>query len=97
MKPELVREVLSKSIVFQKLPGRPFVRLMSKGLVTLETDRWAKHRRLINPAFHVNKLEVGSFNFMMNIRYYIVEYIRSPSYPFRYKQTAYGSIVLLEL
>ncbi|KAG6416838.1 hypothetical protein SASPL_124279 [Salvia splendens] len=57
MKPELVREVLSKSIVFQKLPGRPFVRLMSKGLVTLETDKWAKHRRLINPAFHVNKLE----------------------------------------
>ncbi|XP_047942045.1 cytochrome P450 CYP72A219-like [Salvia hispanica] len=57
MNPELVREVLSKSIVFQKLPGRPFVRLMSKGLVTLETDRWAKHRRLINPAFHVNKLE----------------------------------------
>ncbi|KAL1560582.1 unspecific monooxygenase [Salvia divinorum] len=57
MNPELVREVLSKSNVFQKLPGRPFVRLMSKGLVTLETDRWAKHRRLINPAFHVHKLE----------------------------------------
>ncbi|XP_057792302.1 cytochrome P450 CYP72A219-like [Salvia miltiorrhiza] len=57
MNPESVREVVSKSNVFQKPPGRPFIRLMSKGLVTLETDKWAKHRRLINPAFHVHKLE----------------------------------------
>ncbi|KAL1560583.1 unspecific monooxygenase [Salvia divinorum] len=57
MNTEIVREILSKSNVFHKLPSRPFVRLMSKGLVTLEADRWAKHRRLINPAFHVHKLE----------------------------------------
>ena len=59
MNPENVREVLSKMNVFPKLPGRPFARLMTKGLVTLETDRWAKHRRLLNPAFHLHKLQVG--------------------------------------
>ncbi|KAH6833547.1 cytochrome P450 [Perilla frutescens var. hirtella] len=55
--PEIVREIVSKTYVFQKPPGRPFIRLLARGLASLETDKWAKHRRLINPAFHVEKLK----------------------------------------
>lgn len=56
--PELIREVLLKNFVFQKPPGSPLARLLGRGLVMLETDEWARHRKLINPAFHVQKLKV---------------------------------------
>ncbi|KAH6783079.1 hypothetical protein C2S52_008038 [Perilla frutescens var. hirtella] len=54
--PEMIREIMSKNYVFQK-PSRPFTRMVAKGLVSLETDKWAKHRKLINPAFHIEKLK----------------------------------------
>lgn len=49
---------MSKSYIFQKPSGSPFTRLLARGLASLETDKWAMHRRLINPAFHVEKLKV---------------------------------------
>ncbi|KAH6785468.1 hypothetical protein C2S51_037923 [Perilla frutescens var. frutescens] len=61
--PELIRDVLSKNYIFQKPPGSPLASLLGRGLVMLEADEWAKHRKLINPAFHVQKLKhmVASF------------------------------------
>ncbi|CAN4087297.1 unnamed protein product [Withania somnifera] len=56
--PELIREVLTKSYIYQKPPGNPLTRLAASGLAGYETDKWAKHRRLINPAFHLDKLKV---------------------------------------
>ncbi|NP_001291324.1 cytochrome P450 CYP72A219-like [Sesamum indicum] len=55
--PEMVREILSKSYVFQMPGGNPTSRMLARGIASYETDKWAKHRRLINPAFHVEKLK----------------------------------------
>ncbi|XP_047951483.1 cytochrome P450 CYP72A219-like [Salvia hispanica] len=62
--PEVVREILLKNYIFQKIPGSPLTSFLGKGLVMLETELWAKHRKLINPAFQVQKLKlmVGSFH-----------------------------------
>uniref|UniRef100_F6I4Y7 Cytochrome P450 CYP72A219 n=1 Tax=Vitis vinifera TaxID=29760 RepID=F6I4Y7_VITVI len=58
MEPELIRDVLLKSNVFQKPPPHPLGKLLVSGLVTLEGERWAKRRKIINPAFHLEKLKV---------------------------------------
>ncbi|KAH6780686.1 hypothetical protein C2S52_011923 [Perilla frutescens var. hirtella] len=55
--PEIIREIMLKNYVFQKPPGNPFTRLLAAGLASLNTDKWAKHRKLINPAFHAEKLK----------------------------------------
>ncbi|KAK4487105.1 hypothetical protein RD792_006420 [Penstemon davidsonii] len=57
MDPEIIREVLSKSYIFQKPSANPFGKLLARGVANYETNKWAKHRRLINPAFHVEKLK----------------------------------------
>ncbi|KAI7746121.1 hypothetical protein M8C21_022934 [Ambrosia artemisiifolia] len=56
--PDLIKDVLTKSNEFPKARGNPFLRLITTGIVTLEGDKWAKHRRLINPAFHAEKLKI---------------------------------------
>ncbi|KAL0399682.1 UNVERIFIED_CONTAM: cytochrome [Sesamum radiatum] len=53
---ENVREILSKSNVFQK-PYNPIGHLLARGIASYETNKWAKHRRLLNPAFHIQKVK----------------------------------------
>ncbi|KAJ4806648.1 Cytochrome P450 72A14 [Rhynchospora pubera] len=58
MDPELVREILSiKFGHFEKLKGGLMSRLLANGLLSPDGERWAKHRRILNPAFHVEKLK----------------------------------------
>ncbi|KAI7751116.1 hypothetical protein M8C21_028710 [Ambrosia artemisiifolia] len=57
MDPDLIKDIFMKFNDFQKSKSNPFVLLIATGLVTLEGDQWEKHRKLINPAFHVEKLK----------------------------------------
>lgn len=57
-KPELVREVLSNKFGhFEKLKLGRLQRMLHNGVGSHEGEKWAKHRRIINPAFHLEKLK----------------------------------------
>lgn len=58
MDPELIREVLIKFNEFPKQISNPLVRFLSTGLVSYAGEQWVKHRKLLNPAFHQEKLKV---------------------------------------
>ncbi|KAL8208139.1 hypothetical protein R6Q57_007551 [Mikania cordata] len=56
--PSMIKEVLGNYQDFQKQRGgNPLARMLAKGLVDVEGDQWVKHRKIIDPAFHVEKLK----------------------------------------
>ncbi|EFH59147.1 CYP72A15 [Arabidopsis lyrata subsp. lyrata] len=57
MDPEQIKEVFNKVYDFQKSHTFPLARLIAAGLVSYDGDKWAKHRRIINPAFHLEKIK----------------------------------------
>ncbi|XP_074307306.1 cytochrome P450 72A397-like [Silene latifolia] len=56
-KPEIVREIMMKMYDFPKPILHPLMNKFTRGLVRLEGQEWAQDRKLINPAFHMNKLK----------------------------------------
>lgn len=57
--PDSIKEVLNKYNQFRKpRGGNPLGKLLAAGLLDAEGDRWVKHRKIINPAFHLEKLKV---------------------------------------
>ncbi|KAJ8441256.1 hypothetical protein Cgig2_000629 [Carnegiea gigantea] len=56
--PEVMRQVLMKMYEFQKPTTNPFLQKIATGLVMLEGEQWAYRRKLINPAFHMDKLQL---------------------------------------
>ena len=55
---ESIREIMVKYNLFQKPHFHPLGKYLIQGLVASEGKKWAKHRKIINPAFHLEKLKV---------------------------------------
>ncbi|KAI3747608.1 hypothetical protein L6452_10124 [Arctium lappa] len=68
MEPELIKDVLMNSNDFLKRRHNPLVKFIVPGLVSYDGDKWSKHRRLLNPAFHVHKLKNMSPDFQLSCR-----------------------------
>ncbi|KAK9085345.1 hypothetical protein Sjap_025756 [Stephania japonica] len=57
--PELIRNILSNKFGhFSLIKQNPFTKLLAGGIVSYEGEKWAKHRRIITPAFHLEKLKL---------------------------------------
>ncbi|XP_057463092.1 cytochrome P450 72A397-like [Actinidia eriantha] len=57
MDPELVKEVLSKNFNYKKSRSNPLVKFLANALANHDDKLLAKHRKIINPAFHLEKLK----------------------------------------
>lgn len=56
--PELVREILSNKFGHYGKPKSSRIgKLLADGVVNHEGEKWAKHRRILNPAFHHEKIK----------------------------------------
>ncbi|ESQ48514.1 hypothetical protein EUTSA_v10020533mg [Eutrema salsugineum] len=55
--PEQIKEVFNKVYDFEKAATFPLFRLLAGGLASYKGDKWANHRRIINPAFHLEKIK----------------------------------------
>lgn len=71
MEPNLIKEVLNnKTGDFPKPEINSFSQLFVTGLASYNGDKWAKHRKIVNPAFHVEKLKVIIICFYSFILFY---------------------------
>ncbi|VVA97642.1 unnamed protein product [Arabis nemorensis] len=57
MNPYLIKEVCNKVYDFPKTHPSPLFALITDGLATSDGDKWAKHRKIIHPAFHFEKIK----------------------------------------
>ena len=58
---ELIRDVFTRMNLFKKPKLNYLVEILFSGLVRYEGEKWAKHRKIVNPAFHMEKLKVSHF------------------------------------
>ncbi|KAK4752968.1 hypothetical protein SAY87_021766 [Trapa incisa] len=58
MNPHHVKHIFSKVYDFQKPPSNPLAQMLITGLVSYDGEKWATHRKIINPAFHQLKLQL---------------------------------------
>ncbi|KQK08829.1 cytochrome P450 72A15 isoform X1 [Brachypodium distachyon] len=57
--PDVTKEVMSNKFGhFEKLKFPALSRLLAEGVATYEGEKWVKHRRILNPAFHLEKLKL---------------------------------------
>ncbi|KAJ3698153.1 hypothetical protein LUZ61_001858 [Rhynchospora tenuis] len=54
-----VKQILSnRTGIYPKVDPHPLSVLLGKGLVLSNGDQWARHRQVVNPAFHMDKLKM---------------------------------------
>ncbi|GAB2210537.1 hypothetical protein Drorol1_Dr00015804 [Drosera rotundifolia] len=58
--PDLIREIFtSKSEFYEKIEAHPLVKqLEGDGLISLKGEKWAHHRKIITPTFHMENLKL---------------------------------------
>ncbi|CAN7128016.1 cytochrome P450 734A1 [Brassica rapa] len=57
--PDLIREIFSKSEFYEKNEAHPLVKqLEGDGLLSLKGEKWAHHRKIISPTFHMENLKL---------------------------------------
>ncbi|KFK38820.1 hypothetical protein AALP_AA3G164700 [Arabis alpina] len=57
MNPYLIKEVCNRVFDFPKTHPFPLLALITDGLANSDGDKWAKHRKIINPAFYFEKIK----------------------------------------
>ena len=59
--PDLIREIFTtKSELYEKNENPPLVKqLEGDGLLSLKGEKWAHHRKIISPTFHMENLKVS--------------------------------------
>ncbi|KAA8524064.1 hypothetical protein F0562_010506 [Nyssa sinensis] len=57
MDPELINDILNKNNIFKKVNQNPLHNLLVAGVGSYEDEKWAKHRKIVNPAFYLEKLK----------------------------------------
>ncbi|KAB2615864.1 cytochrome P450 CYP72A219-like [Pyrus ussuriensis x Pyrus communis] len=55
--PEDLKYILTKMEEFPQPEPNPLVKLLATGIALYEGEKWAKHQRIINPVFHLEKLK----------------------------------------
>lgn len=59
--PDLVKEVFTNKFgQFLKSPPPPSLRPLVTGTITYDGEKWAAHRKILNPAFHFEQIKVRS-------------------------------------
>jgi len=58
MDSDMLKEIFSRINEFEKPHPKAIGDLLLSGLVDVEGEKWAKHRKISNPAFHYEKLKV---------------------------------------
>ncbi|KAM7268879.1 hypothetical protein ACFE04_011045 [Oxalis oulophora] len=58
MNPDHIKEILNKNHDFTKRTSNPLTKTLFDGLSSHNGDKWTKHRKIINPAFHQEKLKL---------------------------------------
>jgi 11-oxo-beta-amyrin 30-oxidase len=56
--PDQIKEIFNRMEDFPKAKLRSISKYFGVGIVHYEGEKWAKHRRIVNPAFHIEKLKV---------------------------------------
>ncbi|KAI6678696.1 hypothetical protein NL676_039492 [Syzygium grande] len=57
MDSDMLKEIFSRINEFKKPHTKAIGDLLVSGLITVEGEKWVKHRTIINPAFHYEKLK----------------------------------------
>ncbi|XP_058734749.1 cytochrome P450 72A15-like [Vicia villosa] len=58
MDPDKIKEMTTKVYDFQKPDISPLFKLLASGFANLDGDKWAKHRKIVTPAFNVDKMKM---------------------------------------